>query len=317
MKVKWSTLGFLFFFLTLSSPLKAAVTVPDQLEELPPAALTIPGDVPVAIDAHTLNSGGIRILVFSDAGNGDALQMQLAGTMADFCSRNGCHFGLMLGDNIYPAGVRSTDDPQFIEKFEKPYARLAMPILGILGEHDWGRKGVMYNWRAQIDYSKKSRLWLMPSDVYAVTMEGLKILALNTNSLPISKYQKKWLAEELDRSKFRWNVVIGHKPILSYGYHGDTDFMVSETLPLLCGRADLYLAGHEHNSQILKADCGLHLVITGATNKLRPEKPAGPRSLFTKNEPGFAYLVVEEKKLTVRMVSSSGEIWYTLVIPKN
>lgn len=317
MKSKILVFYVLLFCLIWPSALEAAVTIPEHLEELPPAAIAIPGDVNLPIDGATLKSGGIRILVFSDSGNGDATQMKVAEAMVQFCSRNGCHFGLMLGDNIYPAGVRSTDDSQFIEKFEKPYARLAMPIFGVLGEHDWGRKGIMYNWKAQIDYSKISGLWRMPSDVYAVTMEGLKILVLNTNSFPISKYQKKWLAEELSLSKARWNMVIGHKPILSYGYHGDTNFLVAEVLPLLCGRADLYLAGHEHNSQVLRADCGLPLVITGAASQLRPEKAPGTRSLFTKNEPGFTYLVVRENQLTVQMVSSTGEVWYTLVIPKN
>jgi hypothetical protein len=175
----------------------------------------------------------------------------------------------------------------------------------------------MYNWKAQIEYSKKSKIWHMPSDVYSITFGDLKIFALNTNSFPISKYQKNWLQEELGKSKVRWNLVIGHKPIHSYGYHGDTDFMVRDVLPLLCGRADLYLSAHEHNEQVLKADCGLPLIIPGSTAKPRPIKAKGPRTLFVNDEPGFAYLQVKDNELTVQLVTAAGEIIYTLVIPKD
>jgi tartrate-resistant acid phosphatase type 5 len=310
-------LGLLIFWLTYCPSMEAAVTLPDRFEEQPPAAVSIPKDVPLPVTAATLKSGGIRILAFGDSGTGDEIQMKAARAMENFCARNGCHFALMLGDNIYPAGVQSVDDLQFIEKFEKPYAGLGIPIFGVLGEHDWGRKGEMYNWKAQIAYSKKSKIWHMPSDVYSITYRNLKILALNTNSFPISKYQKDWLREELGTSKAHWNLVMGHRPIHSYGYHGDTDFMVKEALPILCGRADLYLSGHEHNDQVLKADCGLHLIISGAAGKPRPEKVKGSRTLFVNTEPGFAYMVVEENQLTVQMVSFTEEIWYTLIIPKD
>jgi tartrate-resistant acid phosphatase type 5 len=317
----WMKKFFFGFYLLLGSlaagpAAEAAVTLPDIFDELPPASISIPGDIPITISEATLKTTGIRILVFGDSATGDAVQMKVAQGMQDFCAKNDCHFGLMLGDNIYPTGVRNTDDPQFIDKFEKPYGGLGILIFGVLGEHDWGRKGEMYNWKAQIDYSKKSKFWRMPSDVYSVTLNGLKILALNTNAFPISQYQKKWLADEIQNSKARWNLVIGHKPIHSYGRHGDTPFMVKEVLPLLCGRVDLYLSGHEHTNQVLKADCGLPLVVTGAAGELRREKITGPRTLFVDNEAGFAYLVIKEDQITVQMVSENGEIGYSLEIPK-
>ena len=316
MKFKFLVLALFIFWLTYCPFLEGAVTLPDSYEEQLPGAVFIPQDVPLSVSEAALKSSGIRILVFGDGGTGNELEMKVVKAMQDFCSKQGCHLAFMLGDNFYPTGVQSVDDPQFIEKVEKPYARLGVPIFAVLGEHDWGRKGEMYNWKAQIEYSKKSEIWRMPSDVYSITWGDLKVFALNTNSFPISKYQKKWLGEELGKSKARWNLVMGHKPIHSYGYHGDTDFMVREVLPLLCGRADLYLSAHEHNEQVLKADCGLPLIIPGSTAKPRSIKAKGPRTLFANDEPGFAYLKVEDKELTVQLVTAAGEIVYTLVIPK-
>jgi tartrate-resistant acid phosphatase type 5 len=257
-----------------------------------------------------------RILVFGDSGTGDENQMKVAAAMQKFCEKHGCDLALVLGDNIHPQGVRSVDDPQFINKFEKPYEGLCIPFYVILGEHDWGRKDEMYNWKAQIEYSQRSSRWRMPSDVYSLTIGDLKILALNTNVLDSSQAQLDWLKKELENSQARWNLVMGHKPIHSYGYHGDTDFMTALVLPHLCGRADLYLSGHDHNLQVLKADCGLPLLISAAAGKLRPEKETGPRSLFAAPELGFAYLQVRENVILVQVVSTEGEILYSFSVPE-
>jgi tartrate-resistant acid phosphatase type 5 len=317
LKHKLIILGFLVLVLISSSFLEAAVTLPENYDEQPPVAIRIPQDVPLSIPQEGLKSEGIRILFFADGGTGNQLEMKTAKVMENVCKKNGCHLAFMLGDNFHPAGVNSVDDQQFVEKFEKLYTDLGVPIFAVLGEHDWGRKGKMHDWRAQIEYSKKSKAWHMPSDVYSVTLPNLKIIALNTNSFPISKYQKNFLQEELSQSTTRWNLVIGHKPIHSYGFHGDTDFMVKEVLPILCGRADLYLSGHEHNEQVLRADCGLPLVIPGSTAMPRPIKTKGPRTLFVNNEPGFAYLIVKDSGITVQLITAEEEIVYTLNIPSD
>lgn len=294
----------------------ADVTVMQDYVMQPPATVIIPKDVALKTPPETIAGRGLRILVFGDNGTGDGNQAKVAEAMQKFCAQNGCDFGLMLGDNFYPAGVRSTDDPQFVSKFEKPYRELGIPLFAILGEHDWGRNGQMYDWQAQIDYTKQSSLWHMPSDVYSVTFGDLQILALNTNALPGSKEQIAWLGNELTNSKARWKLVMGHKPIYSYGYHGDTDFMISDVLPLLCGKADLYLSGHEHNEQFLKSECDLPLLISGSGGKLRPDNIKGPHSLFASDQLGFSYLQVRPEALTVQIVSTEGVILYEYVVRK-
>ena len=307
----------ILFSLTFLNPFsEAAVTMPDEPVTEHPLDVVLPRDFPFPVTDQTLAAEGLKILVFGDSGTGDEIQFKVARAMKDFCARQGCHLALMLGDNIHPAGVSSVNDPQFIEKFEKPYAGLGLPIFAILGEHDWGRKGNMYNWQAQIDYTKKSKTWRMPSDVYSLTVGDIKIIALNTNSFQVSKIQKAWLKKGLEESKARWNLVMGHKPIFSYGYHGDTDFLIEDVLPLLCGKVDLYLSAHEHKQQVLKAECGLPLVVSGSAGKLRPEEETGPRALFNMPEPGFAHLWIKKNEIIVKIISVAGEIRYQMVIPK-
>jgi tartrate-resistant acid phosphatase type 5 len=296
---------------------EAAVTLPDEPVEEQPVDVVLPRDFPLSASEQAIESEGLKILVFGDSGTGDEIQSKVAQAMEGFCANQGCHLGLMLGDNIHPSGVSSVNDPQFLEKFEKPYSGLSFPIFAILGEHDWGRKGNMSNWRAQIEYTKKSKTWRMPSDVYSVTLGDIKIIALNTNSFPVSKIQKGWLQKELEESKARWNLVMGHKPVYSYGYHGDTDFLVDDVLPLLCEKADLYLAAHEHKQEVLKADCGLPLLVSGSGGKLRPEEETGPRALFNLPEPGFAYLRIKNNEMVIQVLSAEGKIRYELIVSKD
>jgi hypothetical protein len=67
--------------------------------------------------------------------------MKVARAMEKFCAERGCHLGLMLGDNFHPTGVRSVDDPQFIEKFEKPFKNSLL----------FGWRGLDVVWVSSID----------------------------------------------------------------------------------------------------------------------------------------------------------------------
>ncbi len=136
---------------------EAAATLPSEPIKEEPVSLVIPRDIPLEISDQEKALKGIRIIAFGDSGTGDESQMKVARAMKKFCAEQGCHLGLMLGDNFHPAGVRSVDDPQFVEKFEKPYAGIGIPFFVILGAHDWGRKGEMFNWRAQIEYGRRSK----------------------------------------------------------------------------------------------------------------------------------------------------------------
>ena len=64
--------------------------------------------------------------------------------------------------------------------------------------------------------------------------------------------QRAWLAARLAASAADWVVVSGHYPVFSVAEHGPSDHLVAELLPLLEEfGASLYLAGHDHNAQLL------------------------------------------------------------------
>ena len=74
-------------------------------------------------------------------------------------------------------------------------------------------------------------------------------------------------------------MVYGHHPIYSEGQHEDNNQKIAQLLPVLKDRADVYLAGHDHDMQHLKPEGRLHFFVAGSGGKLRTIEP-GPRSLF-------------------------------------
>ena len=84
---------------------------------------------------------------------------------------------------------------------------------------------------------------------------------------------------------------------------------IEQLLPLLRDRADIYLAGHDHDMQHLKPEGRLHFFVAGSGGKLRPIEP-GPRSLFARSANGFAVLEILSNTLAVSFVDVTGAELY-------
>jgi hypothetical protein len=84
---------------------------------------------------------------------------------------------------------------------------------------------------------------------------------------------------------------------------------ITQLLPVLKNRADIYLAGHDHDMQHLTPEGRLHFFVAGSGGKLRPIEP-GPRSLFARSANGFAVLEIERDKLRFLFVDAAGPELY-------
>ncbi|MFC3032668.1 metallophosphoesterase [Pseudoalteromonas fenneropenaei] len=94
--------------------------------------------------------------------------------------------------------------------------------------------------------------------------------------------QLAWLASGLKQSTAKWKIVYGHHVLWSIGgtKYNEAHVLRKILLPELCEYADAYIAGHEHDLELLTDDCSrvlgkdstrppLPLIISGAAAKMR------------------------------------------------
>ena len=272
--------------------------LPTFLQQPPPVFDAAPSD------------RSVRVLAFGDFGDGSEAQRRVAAAMRTYHEKQPFTFAVTLGDNFYSRGMVSPDDSRWKTWWSDLYDPIGIPFYATLGNHDWGDPSSP---AAEILFTARSRSWRMPAAYYTFTAGPVQFFALDTDL--IAEAQLRWLVEELDRSRATWKVVYGHHPIYSEGRHEDNNDKIAQLLPVLKDRADVYLAGHDHDMQHLKPEGRLHFFVAGSGGKLRPIE-AGPRSLFAKSAHGFAVLEADSQTLTVRFVEADLSSPYSYTITR-
>lgn len=268
----------------------------------------------------------VRFVAFGDQGKGNDEQRAVGEAVARVCeARGGCAFGLLLGDNFYPSGVRGIDDPQWQTAFEEPYAQVPFPFWVALGNHDYGARGGGWEfWRvqAQLDYARKNPKWKMPARDYAFAAGPVDVFVMDTTEMVWrgGQHQKEAFRQRMAASDASWRIVAGHHPYLSNGKHRNAGEF--EGIPLglpisgvpvktfveneVCENADLYLAGHDHNMQDLVSPCPAQMVVSGAgssTTKLIGDNPVH----FQSDESGFMLLTATPDELRLEFFNAAGK----------
>ena len=276
----------------------------------PPPAFS--GHAPdVSRDAD--NGGPARFFAFGDSGTGGEGQRRVAAGLAARASKAPPDFLLLLGDNFYPDGVESIDDPQWRTAFEEPYGdpALARPFYAVLGNHD--HHGDV---QAQFDYGAGHPRWILPAPWYEfrVALPGgstADFFALDTTQLldetPVAEMQLQWLAGALGRSRGRWQIVFGHHPFRS-SRKFDDDYR-ARLEPILRGfGVDLALFGHDHYSQWLAPVDGVHCAIAGggggSDNDDDPEESLV--AIWSEGGGGFADVTLDAQRLVVEFADADG-----------
>jgi hypothetical protein len=255
----------------------------------------------VAQDQYTL-------LVFGDGGTGKDKQQQVATAMAEACAQHGCDAALVLGDLIYPSGVRSVEDRKFDSHFEEPYTVLgAFPFWMAPGNHD--HRGSI---EAQVAYARsgRSERWRMPAAHYAVDglPPWLHIYSLDTD--PIHDESAASVQAEQARAalcgKPGWRLLMGHHPIYSNGSHGDDEAVGRYLRGVIRDCAvHAYFAGHDHHQEHISA-ASFEQFVQGAAAKLRrvdTRTYAAAEQLqqrFARSVLGFAVVALTDRTMDVR-----------------
>jgi acid phosphatase len=280
--------------------------------------------VPPFVVENFRDSVAVRFLVVGDWGTGASFQKRVAAAMASRADSTKPAFILSMGDNIYNSGVSSVDDPQWKTKFEDIYTApsLQLPWYAILGNHDY--RG---NVQAQIDYSRRNPRWNMPARYYTLVKQidpltSVEFFMIDTD--PMNRgvtaeidEQKVWLKRRLDSSKAHWKIAIGHHMIRSHGGYGDQDYMIRHIKPLLdSAHVDLYMCGHDHDLQYLKApEDAFYCLISGAGGEGRVTS-YGANTIFAATNGGFNVVAITRERIYIEFVNIEGKVSFATSIRK-
>ena len=221
-----------------------------------------------------------KFIILGDNGSGNKPQYLVAKSMEKIVKQDKINYVVGLGDNIYDFGVDSSTDKQFHTKFEKPYKNIPNKIkfYMCLGNHDYDYPSEINNRfhnksKHQIEYSKKSKKWHMPSKYYEFEKGKIQFVVCDTN---LDFYTKDEIQKQINfivntfkKSKKKIKILVGHHTWTSIGGHG-------RALPLLnrffnqifssCKDLNIYMCGHDHcKTHIIKKykNRDVHLFICG------------------------------------------------------
>lgn len=290
----------------------------------------------------TKDPTALNFIAMGDWGrNGADHQKQVAKQMGNIAAEVKAQFVISTGDNFYPSGVISAQDPLFKYSFEDVYTDFSLQWdwYVVLGNHDYKS-----NPDAQVEYSNISRRWKMPARYFAKKFaingdpENQVLLAfIDTNPLIPEFYknaeygtnvknqdttaQKNWLIQTLaDKDpSIKWKIVVGHHPMYTGGSRTegyDTKAIRSSLKSILNQYAvDVYLTGHEHSLQYIKPEGKTHHFISGSASEKTPVKLI-PDAQVVASEYGFMLFSVNKNQLRVQFINDEGEVIYHTIIIK-
>jgi 3',5'-cyclic AMP phosphodiesterase CpdA len=221
------------------------------------AALVLVG---LRLEAQQVTIGShpdsFKFAVLGDFGTGERAQYDVADRMAAARAAFPFDLVLALGDNMY--GRQEPRD--FVEKFERPYARLlgaGVRFQAALGNHDRPDN------RNYGSYNMEGRRY------YTFVRSGVRFVVLDTNVM--DPPQLAWAESTLATAPERWKIVYFHHPLYSNGgRHGSNVELRVVLEPLLVKYGvQVVFAGHEHIYERSKPQKGIVHFVAGSGGQLR------------------------------------------------
>jgi tartrate-resistant acid phosphatase type 5 len=257
----------------------------------------------------------LRVVGLGDFGSGNEHQRAVARAMAKRHSQEPFDLGISLGDNFYRCGVHGVNDSTWDKRWEELYTPLGIPFYTSLGNHDYGNPPVICpghrgSPEVEIKRSEQSQSWRMPGRYYTFVAGPARFFAIDTEGW--STAQLAWLTEKLqstrNESGVTWRVVYGHHPMYTSGVHLNErriGALRRQLAPLFKATGvDVFIAGHDHDMEHLRAD-GIEYLISGAGGaKLRKVKRAVPQSLFHATKFGFLDLTLDAHTFTAKFLDT-------------
>lgn len=237
-----------------------------------------------------------KICIIGDTGTGSATQK----IMGNLLAKEKCHQVRILGDVIYPSGLKDEFDKQYFEKFYNPFKQVIdnnhKPLFHIItGNHDY--KQDEYVWTK---LHNKFHYLFSPALNYVETYHQGKICLFNFDTTAAEHYNVKrayktykWLRSQVKGHKScKVRLAFGHHPYKSSGHHGDASPLTKYFLKYsIIGKVDAYFSGHEHQLSHEGKVKGTELFISGSFAKTRKLEKT---PLFGTSQHGYIVLNINE-----------------------
>ena len=243
----------------------------------------------------------VRIAVVGDIGAGTEA---IARGIARLNRESPIEAILTTGDNIYPCGVKSLNDPRW--SVLAPLSRLGIPIHPILGNHD-------YCGDPDAEITAPLPNWRFPARQYVFRTALADFAMLDTNRYAAGRAPPPDIDALLKGSTARWRIAVGHHPLLSSGYHGhfprqEHRRMVALIPAMRRARVDLYICGHDHHLELI--DGQPRMLISGAGSEPVPPLLRHAKTIWANEGPayrGFAMLEITADSISIRFYDADGD----------
>lgn len=250
-----------------------------------------------------------------------------------------------LGDNWYDGLPDGAKSQRWVTQFEKMYPSSVFPgpAYALLGNHDYQFIPSSVNKvEAELEYARIGRAedgnqtrWTLPARWYTFDLPAhkplMRCIVLDSNmpfadgtsrhgqNFTLTPQQRdeqlQWFEAELKKPRTTpFLTVMAHHPIYSNGPHGDQQALIRDWDPLLRKyNVDLYLAGHDHDLQVLQFQDHptIHFLSGGGGASLYTLKIDDlQRGPYAQEVHGFSHLSVTKDELQLRHLDQSGRFLY-------
>jgi hypothetical protein len=246
----------------------------------------------------------LRVVGIGDFGTGSSAQRDVAAAIVRMGAARKFDFGLTVGDNFYPSGMTGTDDPRWRDWWEALYGPLGITFYPTLGNHEWYSDD-----GAAAEIAYRSPSWRFPSPYYTFTAGPVQFFGIDTTE--VSEAQVLWLEKAIGASTARWKVVYGHHPIFAPERDASAGSYMKYTQarlwPVLRGRVDAYLCGHQHAMARMDARDGVHFFMSGGGGApLGKVAARAPGAAFAQSAFGFLTLEADASRMVVTLFDAGG-----------
>jgi len=275
---------------------------------------------PAYVPLNGLDPSAVSMIALGDQGSGDLQQWRVGQAMERVAAQDGrLDMVVLLGDNFYGKSLTGIRDLSWQMKFERVYWGpwlSHVPFYAVLGNHDYP-----VSQKVELEYGQRhkgSGRWQMPSNFYVKdfgSVDGrplVRMVFLDT-SAPREAFQQQ--IDLLDQAFQQpgpqpvWRIAAAHHPVRNHGEHGEDSELVATLLPALQrNKVDVFLAGHDHNQQLLLRAAEPAWVISGAGGqKLYAVGADAQDTFFSTARAGFAKLDMSPSQLRLTYYDDHGK----------